>query len=494
MFKLPRYIIPSTTDLFFIAIFCIVIAFGPRLFSLDGDLGRHITIGNYILDQRTIPKVDVFSHTMSGQALTPHEWLAQVIFASIHRFFGLDGIVILTAIVIASAFSVSFVSALETSKARVLTLLAGLVAAAASSVHWLSRPHIFTFLFFSIWLWFLLRLDRGRRVPLWTFPGLMLLWANTHGAFITGFVVWGGFLIGWIWENYITRQKRRNAAIGIKLTIIGFTSFAASLLNPAGLDLWFTSVGYIQNRYLVGHTFEYLPPNFHNPGFWPFLLLVLATILLMSQSGKMFSMAESLLMAGWTVMGLYSARNIPLYTIVWCQVMIGGLESRVQSELAVGVENNTRKTERKLYGGLWPLATILIVVVMLARQIPLDIQKKGNAYDQQIFPVQAVDWLVANNQQGNMFNYFDWGGYILYRMWPEQRVFIDGQTDFYGEALTRQYEKVITLADGWQDILNKHQVVWVIMPTDSALIGMLDEDEGWETLYSDSTATILRQK
>jgi hypothetical protein len=89
-----------------------------------------------------------------------------------------------------------------------------------------------------------------------------------------------------------------------------------------------------------------------------------------------------------------------------------------------------------------------------------------------------------------MFNYFPWGGYLLYRMWPEEQVFIDGQTDFYGEALTRQYEKVLTLQDGWQEILTQYQVRWVLMPTDSRLIEALSEDPRWELTYQDKTATI----
>ena len=87
-------------------------------------------------------------------------------------------------------------------------------------------------------------------------------------------------------------------------------------------------------------------------------------------------------------------------------------------------------------------------------------------------------------------NYFPWGGYLLFRLWPEYRVFIDGQTDFYGEDLTRTYEKILTLDEGWKFWLDKYQINWVIFPQDSRLIMALRQDPGWECLYEDHLATI----
>jgi hypothetical protein len=92
-----------------------------------------------------------------------------------------------------------------------------------------------------------------------------------------------------------------------------------------------------------------------------------------------------------------------------------------------------------------------------------------------------------------MFNNFIWGGYLLYRLWPEERVFIDGQTDFYGEALTREYVQVMSVENGWQEILEKYDVSWVIVQSDKPLVPALQEELDWEVIYSDQTAAILRR-
>ncbi len=105
-----------------------------------------------------------------------------------------------------------------------------------------------------------------------------------------------------------------------------------------------------------------------------------------------------------------------------------------------------------------------------------------------------MDWLEDTPLEGNGFNYFPWGGYLLYRIWPENLVFIDGQTDFYGEQLTREYEKIITLADGWQNLFSDYKIEWVLMPADSILISELRGRGPWEIVFEDNTSVIASMK
>ncbi len=121
----------------------------------------------------------------------------------------------------------------------------------------------------------------------------------------------------------------------------------------------------------------------------------------------------------------------------------------------------------------------------------MDFQDRGNVFAEEVFPVNAVDWLEENPIEGNGFNHFPWGGYLLYRLWPEQLVFIDGQTDFYGEDLTRQYERVITLSPGWQQVFREYDISWVLIPSESPLASYLDASEDWEMVFSDQTAVIF---
>ena len=129
------------------------------------------------------------------------------------------------------------------------------------------------------------------------------------------------------------------------------------------------------------------------------------------------------------------------------------------------------------------------------RGIPIDQKGTGNVFLPNKMPVQAVNWLEDNPQDGKMFNHFIWGGYILYRMWPAEVVFIDGQTDFYGEALMREYFDVIDLSANWEKVLDKHDVAWMLIPRNEGLAKYLYSVDGdaWNVIYADETAVIFRR-
>jgi hypothetical protein len=91
-----------------------------------------------------------------------------------------------------------------------------------------------------------------------------------------------------------------------------------------------------------------------------------------------------------------------------------------------------------------------------------------------------------------MFNEFDWGGYLLLELNPAQQIFMDGHTHIYGEARTREYESIVTLREGWQDLLTKYDVKWAIVRADSAVGRALESDQ-WEIVYQDQTATVLKK-
>jgi hypothetical protein len=523
-----NYLLPRISELFFLAIFVGVVMIGPRLFNLDGDLGRHITIGNFTLDHRTIPTRDIFSHTMTGERLTPHEWLAQVIFALAHRLLGLDGVVLFSALLIATTFTLCYRQCQQRSGLVIVSLGFAILAAATASLHWLARPHLFTLLFVVLWTGVLEGMRRGQSQRWYLLPILMLVWANTHGAYLAGFVIWGIYLVGELWQSWQSNVKQHTQHEGSPLETQGSFSLVSiftprlkslmagglmslfiTLLNPAGLHLWATTFGFLRSRYLVASTFEYQSPNFHASYAWPFLLMIVISLLLLgfgnvarASSSKPNNggnpghlIVSVLLLAAWTAMGLYSARNIPLYALlaapILAEILGHNLKVRLQSGWFVQFNRRLSAVEASLRGAVWSITGVIFITLALMGGARLDYDQQGNRYDPAVFPVHAVDWLEQNPPEGNGFNYFIWGGYLLYRSWPELTVFIDGQTDFYGEALARQYEQVVTLSGDWQSILEHYQVQWVLMPAESPLAKALTQHPAWDIVYQDSTAAIM---
>jgi hypothetical protein len=276
--------------------------------------------------------------------------------------------------------------------------------------------------------------------------------------------------------------------------ISGIAVILVTFLNPAGWRIWETTFGFLQNQYLVSHTVEYQPPDFQQISAWPFLGMICLSILLLSFRRDKVSLAAALLLTSWTAFGLISARNIAIYALVAAPLLAGFgasiLRDSVNTKRMIQFDQQLGIVDRNLVGYFWPLVSILVIGSLLISGNRLDFSGIGNKFSRNVFPVEAVDWILENPEQGRMFNYFPWGGYLLYRTWPQQLVFIDGQTDFYGEDLTRQYENVITLDGGWQEILYEFGVEWVIMPSDSELSLALELNQAWERMYMDPTASI----
>lgn len=486
------YLLPQPRDILFIGVFFSMVFGGTKLFNNDGDLGRHITIGNYILDTGTIPTRDIFSHTMAGERLVPHEWLSQVIFALAHRVMGLSGDVFVAALLAAFTILIVYEELIKRGNLRLVALFVATWVTVVSSIHWLARPHMFTFFFVVLWTYGLERFYKKENKFVWYFPVLMLIWVNTHGAFIAGFVVLGTYIADWIWEFL---RGRGTKEMGWQLFLIGLFSFAATFINPSGVYLWGTSVGYVSNEFMTSHTVEYISPNFHEKDMWPFLFMVVFALFALMQERKI-QIREALLLAGWTAMSLYSVRNMPLFAVITAPIY--GALIQPWAEKVLNWANpalGSRESENVLRGYVWVVSAVLFFGFVLWRGIPIDQKGTGNVFLPDKMPVQAVDWLEENPQDGKMFNHFIWGGYILYRMWPDEVVFIDGQTDFYGEALMREYYEVIDLNANWEGVLDKYAVSWMLIPRSEALAKYLYsvDDDAWHVIYEDETAVIFRR-
>lgn len=494
--RIINWLLPGLPELIGILIFTSVLGMGPRMINMDGDLGRHLTVGRYILTSKTIPVQDLFSFTRVGDPLTPHEWLAEVAFALADRWMGLNGVILLTGGILGVTFFL--ISRKLFSYHLPVWVLIGLIlwAAGLSSIHWLARPHVFTFLFLVLWIDGLDQLERGNWKWSYFLWLLMLIWVNTHGAFLYGMAITTltivTELIQYIQQPQSARLENRKSvqrwlAFGVGMLLV-------SLINPAGIHLWGTAFEFLTSHYLVSHTVEYMPPSLNQPVTWLFLLSLAGGAGLLFSKKVNKRTKDVLTFVLFSLMGLSSARNIPIFALVcfpmiglWLQDLLSDTQLDRQSQKS---EFSIRLLMSDLKPGLWSLVVVTLSVLLLRNGVKLDYTRTGNVYLEPQFPVRAADWMKDNPIEGNGFNYFQWGGYLLYRFWPGQKVFIDGQTDFYGEQLTREYETIINGENGWDALLDRYNVHWILIPLDSPLGEKLVYDQHWKLLYHDSSSVV----
>jgi hypothetical protein len=505
-FRQLASILPSLADMIFVLCLAVVARTGSHFVSADGDAGRHLTVGEYLLSAGRLLREDVFSFTMFGQPFVPYEWLAEVASAATYRVLGLAGPLLLHGAVIALTFSLVFAWLRRRGESPLLALAVVLLVTATAQIHWLARPHVFTFLGTAV---FCLILDdwRAGRLShkwLWALPGAMVLWANLHGGFVVGLLLiatyLGADILRWIGG---TREIPTGAARSVReLFPVALITMAATCVNPVGPALLGHVFGWFGNTLLINVTQEYLSPNFHQASLRAFAAMILVAVAGVAWSRRRPALHEGLLLLGFLYLALFSGRNVPLFAIVVAPVLArqlaamplpGGRLSTGVGRVTAWVGRRDRLVARsdgrsRLH--VWPVAALvgLAAVAFVQRDAgtPLGVQ-----FDPAWQPVAAVAYLKAHPVQGHMFNNFIWGGYLLHELWPTQRVFIDGQTDFYGEALTQEYLDVADVKPDWRDVLDRYDVQWIIYPSDSALEQVLIASGNWDTVYRDSVAVVL---
>ena len=457
---------------------------GWQAVNTDGDLGRHLRVGETILRTGLFYE-DRFSWTMAGRPFVPYEWLSEVLYALAHRAAGIPGALALTALVVAGSYLMLSLLLSRHNVDPLLAFLTVITAGLVGAFHWLARPHVFTFVG-TVAILGLLEAParaRDRRSLLLAFV-LFATWANLHGGFLFGLVLIAMYLVG---DAVGSREWLPKDSALLLAALMG------TLLNPVGIALLGHVAGYLGQAFLVDTTLEYRSPDFHGWIGRVFLAALLMVSGGLSLSRRPMQPRRLVVVLGTTAFALHSVRNIPLWGLTALPLAAMHLESEWRAIAAIGIARIRAAFEAAARMGSikWWAASAAAALVTLAfgggRLGTL--QLLPNRFDPRMFPVDVVNQAREAGLSGRLFNELAWGGYILHA-WAEQKVFIDGQTDFYGEALTRTYGDIAALRPGWRQALAQNHIALVILPTRSSLAHQLVR-EGWLEQYKDSTAVLL---
>jgi hypothetical protein len=490
--KLIRFLMPRIEYILFAAMFWGIAATGPILLNSDGDLPRHLLVGELIRTTKTVNLIDIFSYRTTGYPSFPHEWLSQVILSIFNDLLGLGGIVLFAALIVMLAWAIIYYDTLRRSNNLIMSLIFTGLGVGASLIHILPRPHLFSYLFTVLWILVLEKIYKDKPQAWWLLPILMLVWVNLHGMFVLGIVIWAIYVVGDFFETpaktWFTSTRTKS------MLASGILSIFASFLSPSGIGIWGTIASLGGNAYIKSRIPEYQSANFQMAETWPFILILLLTILSFSRSNNRIPWRHVFLVTAFAGVALYSSRMLPFFAIVAVPITAQSISEWLRKDYPNSrlwqTETNINNINQSSNGIIWVLVVVIAVVMLFKFNVPIDSGNKGNTFDPKFFPVNAVTWLKSNPQSGHVFNEFDWGGYMLLRLWPSQQIFMDGHTHIYGEKLTREYEQVITLSNGWESIFDKYQITWAIVRIQSPIVKAL-EDKGWKSLYQDTTAIIL---
>jgi hypothetical protein len=451
--------------------------------ATDPDLWWHLRTGQWIAETGTIPHTDPFSFTRAGQAWVSHEWLSEVVFYQIWRHLGFAGLIVFSAVVTTAGFMLLYRRCVAPAHwAAAATVLGALASAPA----WGVRPQMFTFTLASLLLWLL---NRGESRPwiLVSIPLLFLLWLNFHAGFALGPVLMMAYAFGLVVEAAMGDAAWREVRpLVFRMIALVAACLALVPLNPSGAQLYRYPFDTLRSGAMRSFIVEWFSADFHQLRFLSFLLLWLALLVVLARRRNHLKARVLVPLVLTAFLSLDAVRHIPIFVLLAVPVIAMGLPDLATAQ-------PIRPRARSVAGLIRPTFAVVVLVLMagiaVTRWVVLS---RGQAADESAqFPQKAVAVLRTGDFGGQIFVYYDWGGYAIFKLYPKYRVFVDGRADLYGDDLLHQFQTAVQFRTGWRQVLGRWNLQVVLVPLHSALAQGLEMDPEWRLQYRDSQAVLL---
>lgn len=477
--------LPVVLGLFLVYLLLLLSAAGSVVRTLaDDDIWWHLRNAAELVQTHHFIRADSWTFTVAGQPWVNPEWLGELPFYFAYQWLGERGLYLLTMVlsssIIIGVYWLGWLRS-ESWKAAFLTTIAAILFASVSIA---PRTLLFGWLFLILELAILWTLQEGQDFT-WFLPPLFCVWVNAHGSWFIGFVLMIAFFAcGWIkgeWGSlYAIRRTPQRAR---KLTAVTGLSTAALFLNPYGWRLVVYPLNAILRHQLGTESIaEWASLDFHTVR-GKFVLAVLLLFLIAQLVRRRRWHIQDLAFA---IVAIYAAfayiRFLFLAGIILMPLFARALRN--------GETLDETTPQRPARGGrLFWAAAIVTLAAMIVQKYPS--AAKIHAGITEAFPERALPY-VRSLAQGNLFNTFDWGGYLEWQA-PQVKEFIDPRVDIFVEhGVMADYIRAVHVEDTYA-VLDKYQIRYALLKTNTPMAYALGHSTEWKPSYDDGQTVVFER-
>lgn len=460
----------------------------------DPDFWWHLKSGEQMWQAKGLLQNDIFTYTGDGQTtwreilILKSYWLWQLLAYGLYALAGFNGVFVLNLMVLVLMVSVlTRLMQIQKVSLGVAVSLLTLAFLLLSYTYALERPQVVSFLFAAILIGLLSRLRDGDRLN-WLLPLLMLLWANMHGGFIVGGILLILFAAAAVLVYRSNPQLLRHVLLWVSISLL------ASLLNPAGA-LAYLSIFEFYNTQLMMTISEY------RSTFSVFML------------GEYY-VAILWFLVGCYGLGLWFSRRIYWPEIVmalflsWFSVMhlrnAGFFSLAMLPAVGFGLQQGLNQLPGKLRLVLAWLFVLLSLFGLGYRGWDFYQERVTQGEVSPFYPSGVVEFLSYSGLRGYMFNSYAFGGYLQWRLYPQQQVFIDGrgmEPQVYEDwrlISSASLEKGAAGQNKYEELLAHYKIDYVVHPLAhlwtgriTPLVKFLLNKPEWYPVYLDAQSYVL---
>lgn len=470
--NLEKYYLP------FLVFLLLFIGFFHKITAITQDLGRHFLLGEIILKTGSVPKTNLFSYTYPDFPFVNLHWLSEVIFYLVFSAVGHQGLLIFSTLIIFLAFSLIFCKGLKENNV-IPTSLVSILYLRVLFERTDIRPEIFSFLFLSIFILVLYKFRESFTKWVFILPLIELVWVNTHIYFAVGIAVFGLFLI----DHFIVNYKSLKTKKTFFLLFAFFLTCIVTIFNPNGLTGAFYPFVFNQN---YGYSIEenqnilFLWQLFKKDSIIYFAISIILLFIFLTINFRKTKPIDWFLSIFFVSISVYAIRNFPLF-VFGTFLPFAAAANLSFKKLSVKTKN------------LFLAITILIFIW----QIPSVYSSFEFGFGMAKGAEKASDFFIENKLKGPIFNNFDIGSYLEYRLYPKEKVFVDGRpgeypATFFSDIYIPMQQDVKVFKEvekkyGFNVIVFSHtdQTPWA-----GEFISTINLQNDWKMVYLDSFMVI----
>jgi hypothetical protein len=466
----------------------------------DSDLWGHLRFGQAAIASGHVVVRDPYSYSAAGGVWRNHEWLSEIVMASLYNTLGVVGLKLWKFGCVAMTMVLMTLGMAETGASPSIQLNTLAIAALAMVLQNQFRPQLFTFMLLAAMLTLLARHNYRGHAPLWLVIPIMALWGNLHGGFIIGIATLAVYTV-------VTGVKDLIAGLGLsralRLGLITLAGTLATLISPYGIDAWLVVLNALRNSAAHPIIADWQPllhaisVGWHTkPADAVFFLcgllaiLAFAIVVVVKPHGgdlPLVAIAAMLCVAAFT-----AVRNLPLAMIACAAPLARHAEliavrrrrdapaSGIVAESAAIAPSDDRS-------GIKPWLAVSIAIVLAVI---------GGLFSSRLvvdtdLPVGAVAFMHEHNLHGNVLSNFADGEYLIWHL-PDSRVFIDGRYDtVYPQKIIHEYLDFINARPEAMSVLRAYPHDFVLLPSNSRALIVIRQAPEWTLIYRDENWTLF---
>lgn len=466
----------------------------------DPDFWWHLKTGEWIWGHKAIPHVDPFSYTFKGAEWINYEWLFHAVIYPIYKLGGFGGLIIFVIICVLLIFLILFFACREVDGGKrwlsiTILFLALLVAWGRFSV----RPQMISFILLALYL-YLLILHREQRITnrqliLFLIPA-HIVWVNVHGSFLLGIFLAGAYALGRFIPLALSNHRDLKPVFQDRrfqgLLFLCLLLCLVSLANPYTYRIFLIPVKTAGSETLKGIA-EWVPLDIRFLGLfvseftmWFRVLFLIGAISFLIWRNNLKRVEDVVIFVVFSYMAFKHIRFSADFAIVAAPIIV----------------NNLTQLRWRLHGWSWlRLLPLLVMVVFSVNEMRNLIRMDRLGFGVwRNYPETTVNFLKEHDIKGKIFNTYGHGGYLIWHLWPDIPVFIDGRTPtIYDQDFFWLYSLAEEKKEVWEKVA-EHYGVEIVLVQDNREVGYaslfywLDEDADWRLVAFDDIANLYMKK